>query len=243
MTTLFYLFFVFLYISMIDASKFGTDSQSSTQIARRRQSELDGFVLQKSVIYIWAGFTIFLCFSVIFLTVLWIKDTVQLNNKVTELEKKIQDMEQYGVIKPPVPPLFVSAPETKPGEKKTIVKVVNEVKPPEPKAEPTAPKKKLEKTEKMKQKTKKSIKKSTKNPQRREEQVENKNAKSVETDESKSSVSKEITQSVTVDKTTEDSKTTENTISKTIAEKEPEEPSFPSSIATAEVLEISRRRY
>ncbi|CAL2039971.1 unnamed protein product [Caenorhabditis brenneri] len=226
---------------MLDASKFETDSQSSTQIARRRYSELDGFVLQKSVIYIWAGFTLFLCLSVIFLTVLWIKDTVQLNNKVTELEKKIQDMEQYGVIKPPVPPLFVSAPETKPEEKKTIVKVVNEVKPSvTSKVEPSAPKKKPEKTEKMKQKTKKSIKKSTKNSQK---QVENKNVRSVETDESKSSVSKEITHTVTVDKTTEDSKTTESTISKTVAEKEPEEPSFPSSIATAEVLELSRRRY
>ncbi|PIC33490.1 hypothetical protein B9Z55_013447 [Caenorhabditis nigoni] len=174
-----------------------------------------------------------LTFLMFIFLILWIRDTEKMKKKVKELEKKIQDMEQYGVIKPQGnPPKQVQSPKKSDRKESKIVKVVDEVK-------------SGEKTEtpQKKKTTKRSAKK---NKEKKKNEIQ---TPLVSVTEETITCSKDSTDTRTTEATTEESKTqleskTETSVIGTVVETDKTQEKSPiDSIATAEVNILSRKVY
>ncbi|CAO4373460.1 unnamed protein product [Caenorhabditis nigoni] len=179
---------------------------------------------------------LFLIFALTFLVfiflILWIRDTEKLKKRVKELEKKIQDMEQYGVMKPNPPKQVIQSPKRSDKKESKIVKVVDEVK-------------SGEKTEtpQKKKTTKRSAKK------KKENKKNDVQTPLVSVTEETITCSKDSTDTRTTEATTEESKTqleskTETSVIGTVVETDRTQEKSPiDSIATAEVNILSRKVY
>ncbi|KAF1757159.1 hypothetical protein GCK72_013614 [Caenorhabditis remanei] len=182
-----------------------------------------------STVYTVAAFIGALALSVFLFIFLWIKDTQRLKREVIELKKKVQDLEEYRMMRPYMPLNCVIPMKPDKKEKK-----IDEFEAKKEKEIPVFPNVKTLKKEKPKESVKKTLKKSVMKSAKKSKTIET-SEDCTKSDETKSAAFESPSAE-------QESKTTKSSVA-TLDLAKTQEKSPIEDVATAELHVASKRRY